>query len=282
MSLSNLVVTDALIPRPAPHENHSALLPLTLAILLHAAIVAAFLAYVPRPLPLVDEPLTVTMIFAAAAPPAPPQPKAQPAFPSPPAATPPPPKPAPPQPAPEPVPAVLREPHPVALPPVKRVPSPPKRAAEPRPVQHLVRHQPARNPERRYPARPAYPEAAATAQHSNAPPTPAAPVGAPISAPVSAPISAGWRTALITWLARHKTYPEAARRDGIQGRVVVRFTAARDGRVETIALLQSSGQRILDDAAETMLRHARLPPFPASMPQRSITVTLPLTYHLEN
>ena len=85
----------------------------------------------------------------------------------------------------------------------------------------------------------------------------------------------------MAWLQAHKTYPEAARMEGAEGRVVLRFTASRDGRVLQVAVVQPSGSRVLDEAAETLLRGARLPPFPASMAQDTATVTLPLTYQLE-
>ena len=103
----------------------------------------------------------------------------------------------------------------------------------------------------------------------------------PVAHPAATPISGGWRNALIDWLQAHKTYPEAARMEGAEGRVVLRFTASRDGRVLQVAVIQPSGSRVLDEAAEALLRGARLPAFPASMTQDTATVTLPLTYQLE-
>ncbi len=73
-----------------------------------------------------------------------------------------------------------------------------------------------------------------------------------------------------------------ARVNGDQGRVVVHFTVDRDGRVLDVALVQSSGSQILDDAAEALLRGARLPAFPTAMPQTQMTVTLPIRYALEH
>jgi TonB family protein len=62
---------------------------------------------------------------------------------------------------------------------------------------------------------------------------------------------------------------------------VLRFTAERDGRVVDAVLVQSSGSRILDNAAQSMLRDARIPPFPAAMPQPQITLSLPIRYALQ-
>lgn len=92
---------------------------------------------------------------------------------------------------------------------------------------------------------------------------------------------AAWRAALSTWLQDHKTYPDAARRTGEQGRVVVRFTVDRTGRVEDVVLVSSSGSASLDEAAQAMLRDARLPPFPAGMTQAQVTATVPIRYALE-
>jgi protein TonB len=62
--------------------------------------------------------------------------------------------------------------------------------------------------------------------------------------------------------------------------VVVRFTVDRDGRVADVALVTSSGSRILDAAAQAMLRGASLPPFPGDMPQDHAIVTVPIRYSL--
>jgi protein TonB len=118
-----------------------------------------------------------------------------------------------------------------------------------------------------------------TSQRS-APPTSPAALAAPAS-PATIEISAAWRSALAEWLQQHKTYPEGARSEGAEGRVTVRFTIDRDGRVLDVALVRSSGAPILDEAAQAMLRGARLPPFPPGMTQDRVTVTLPIRYGLE-
>lgn len=90
-----------------------------------------------------------------------------------------------------------------------------------------------------------------------------------------------WRDALMAWLEKHKTYPETAREEGTEGRVLVRFTLSRDGRMIDAGLAQSSGSHTLDAAAVELVRTARLPPFPAGVAQGTLTVTVPLTYQLE-
>ena len=54
-----------------------------------------------------------------------------------------------------------------------------------------------------------------------------------------------------------------------------------DGQVTTVTLVSSSGSPTLDEAAQAMLRGARLPPFTADMTQGQTTVTVPIRYRLE-
>ncbi len=94
------------------------------------------------------------------------------------------------------------------------------------------------------------------------------------------PIASDWQHALFGWLAAHKTYPDAARRRGEQGRVLLRFTVDRSGHVLDVVLLNGSGSPRLDHAAQAILRAASLPPFPAAMPQDRVTVTVQIKYRL--
>ena len=63
--------------------------------------------------------------------------------------------------------------------------------------------------------------------------------------------------------------------------MVLRFTAAHDGQVLEVNLVHGSGSEVLDQAAQTLLRDARLPPFPADMPMPRQSVTVPIRYRLE-
>ncbi len=95
----------------------------------------------------------------------------------------------------------------------------------------------------------------------------------------TAETSAAWREALAAWLRDHRTYPDAARRDGIEGRVVVRFAIDRTGTVREALLERSSGSTLLDDAAIVMLRGAHLPA-PPGAGEGLIALTLPIRYSL--
>jgi periplasmic protein TonB len=109
---------------------------------------------------------------------------------------------------------------------------------------------------------------------------PAAASAAPATPAAVASVSRGWQSALGAWLQEHRAYPQAARQNNEQGRVVVRFTVDRNGHVADVELVTSSGSRILDDAAQAMLRGAKVPPFPADMPQDRAVITVPLHYSL--
>ena len=100
--------------------------------------------------------------------------------------------------------------------------------------------------------------------------------GAPRQA--AAELGEVWRGALAAWLQAHRTYPDAARQDGVEGRVIVRFTMDRNGTVLEVALVRSSGSTVLDDAAVAMLRGAHLPPPPQASDR--ISITLPIRYSL--
>jgi TonB family protein len=59
--------------------------------------------------------------------------------------------------------------------------------------------------------------------------------------------------------------------------VTLRFAVAADGRVLGVTLISGSGFSVLDEAAEMLLRSARLP-----APQVELARTIRLRYRLEN
>jgi protein TonB len=71
-------------------------------------------------------------------------------------------------------------------------------------------------------------------------------------------------TKIVTRINRSKYYPEAARRDKIEGRPEVLFQIGPDGSISLVELKRSSGNKLLDDAAlETVRRAAPLPYYEA-------------------
>lgn len=237
---------------------------------------ALLILLLPSKIPPAPEPLAtggIEVVFASLPKPEEPQPPIQAEIPPPQVETPPP-EPEPPPPTPE-EPVVAPEPPPPAPEtpvPVVQPPPPPKPAVKPppKPVRHQLQ-QAAPNPT---PA-PSQPTQAAVA----APQTAYAPT--PVPAPVpSTEVSPGYRTLLSAWLESHKRYPDSARQRGEEGRAVLRFAVDRSGHVLDFAVAQSSGYSDIDASIEEMMRSATLPPFPASMTQARIDVSVTIRFSL--
>jgi len=271
-------------------------LPLGLSIAGHAICLALLILLLPTNMPPVPEPLATSGIEVAfeAALPKPTEPPQQPETPPaqvetpppelepvPPPEPPPPDQPVaatePPPPEPEPVPPPIEPPPPAAESPAPVVVPPPP----PMPRKLAVRPPPKPvhpRPERAQPSPAAVPPQPAPAAVA-APQTAYAPT--PVPAPVpSTEISPGYRALLSAWLESHKRYPDAARQRGEEGRAVLRFAVDRSGRVLDFAVPQSTGYPDLDASIEEMMRGAVLPPFPASMTQPRINVSVTIRFSL--
>jgi periplasmic protein TonB len=260
-----------------------------LSVLLHAAAIGVLVLVVSPPVappPLEQAP--IELVFEQ--PPAPPEatPVAQPEAPPPveqpplPEVGPEPPVPVPPEPPPEPPPPPVVAPAepkppeppppevPEPSPPPPPPPPPPLRVTPPRPRPPA--RPPAREPVAQRPAPPAVTTAPAPVPPSSTAPAPVAP---------AAPgLDRAWVASVSAFLAARKTYPEEARRRGEEGRVAVRFTVDRSGRVTQAVIVSPSGSALLDEAALGLLRQAVLPAFPPDMTQVSITITTTMRYSL--
>jgi protein TonB len=75
-------------------------------------------------------------------------------------------------------------------------------------------------------------------------------------------------------------YPPAAVAAGIQGELLLSFTIRQDGQLADVALVRSSGHRILDDEAIQAVRSASpYAPLPESWHQDRITITGSFIYY---
>lgn len=94
-------------------------------------------------------------------------------------------------------------------------------------------------------------------------------------------IEPSWQTSLVRQLQRYKRYPSAAQARNEQGVVVLSFSLDRAGHVLAHSIAQSSGFAELDNEVMAMIVRAEpLPPFPASMPQSRIDLTVPIRFSL--
>jgi protein TonB len=111
------------------------------------------------------------------------------------------------------------------------------------------------------------------------PPTPAVPARVKGGAQRVEP---SWQTALVRHLQQYKRYPGDAQARGDEGVVQLSFTVDRTGHVLNREIVRSSGHRELDNEVMSMIERAQpLPPFPASMPQAKLDLTVPIRFSLQ-
>lgn len=78
-------------------------------------------------------------------------------------------------------------------------------------------------------------------------------------------------------IVSHLSFPSAARRMGMTGKIIVSFLLIEDGGVENIHVVQSSGYAMLDDHVVNTIRTTA--PFPK--PPARVQLVLPIVFHLK-
>lgn len=189
-------------------------------------------------------------------------------------AAPPPPAPLPPQVAPEP-------------PTLQPTPAPRQRAvAAPRPTPAaqvpVQAPQPQAEPLRSEPtvATPVATAAAEAPRAVAAVAPPAPPSAAAPSTPADDPSYPQWRAQLEQALQQGKRYPASARRMGQSGTVVVHLRVGADGSLQHCTLHHSSGFKVLDQAAEQLVRSVAQALAAQMAPGRAIDLRIPIVYEL--
>jgi protein TonB len=111
------------------------------------------------------------------------------------------------------------------------------------------------------------------------PPTPAVPARSKGGA---LRVDASWQTTLVRHLQHYKRYPGDAQSRGEEGVVQLSFTVDRSGHVLARQIAHSSGYRELDNEVMSMIERAQpLPPFPSTMPQTTLDLTVPIRFSLQ-
>ena len=111
------------------------------------------------------------------------------------------------------------------------------------------------------------------------PPTPAMPARSKGGAPHIVP---AWQTSLVRHLEQFKRYPSAAQEHGEEGVVLLSFSVDRTGHVLEHRVARSSGYPALDDEVMSMIERAQpLPPFPATMTEDKLDLTVPIRFSLK-
>lgn len=76
-------------------------------------------------------------------------------------------------------------------------------------------------------------------------------------------------------------YPEYARQRGIGGQLKINFSIDKDGKIEKMMLVDSSGLKVLDEAALKALRDASpFPPFPETWDISRLNIEGTFIYHI--
>ena len=95
------------------------------------------------------------------------------------------------------------------------------------------------------------------------------------------PIFPGGDLALLTFIAEKTVYPEIAKKDSIQGKVIVRFCVTKIGTVSNVTVLQSVSPEIDDEAIRVI---KSLPEFTPGVKDGKIVATwymVPITFSLK-
>ena len=87
---------------------------------------------------------------------------------------------------------------------------------------------------------------------------------------------------MVLRIAKAKKYPSQARKKGIEGEVRVRFTIDRYGAILAREIQQSSGNRVLDQAALSVFDQLeKLPTPPQHLSGDEFTLMIPLNYSIK-
>lgn len=152
--------------------------------------------------------------------------------------------------------------------PEKPLPRPPRTVVPPKPQVHQPVPQPQPVPQVKpapamadpAPAIPAQPQqlpAPVVPQKTEAPPVP------PQALRSNPAAESGYQARARSEIDKQKRYPEEAQQLGMTGTVLVSYTIARDGRLLHAEIAQSSGFRLLDQAALQAVQRTRFEAMPS-------------------
>ena len=179
-------------------------------------------------------------------------------------------------------------------PPVRLVEPPPPPPPPPKPVPQPPKEVPRQAPSPVLAAPPAPAEPSKPVVAVQPPPAPLPPIDMPPPvpavqpAPPAPPAPVEDVDVLIDVYGREvsrafdaaKTYPRVAQMRNIEGQLMMRFDFA-NGALSDVSVVESSGQKVLDDAALAAARKLKLPPPGGSLARRSFYFTMPVVYRLK-
>ncbi len=84
-------------------------------------------------------------------------------------------------------------------------------------------------------------------------------------------------------IKRNVKYPFIAKKNGIEGKVIVQFKILKDGKVRNIKIIKSSGFDILDKyAIKAILSSVPFPHLPRNLGKNNLTIEVPINFFLED
>ena len=98
----------------------------------------------------------------------------------------------------------------------------------------------------------------------------------------SSPITSVGRTLRPRPGNRPPIYPRVARERGWEGRVVLGVAVDPTGAIAGVEITETSGYRVLDQAALSAVRHWRFADGDDSVPSRDTVVRVPITFKLRD
>ncbi|MES9972109.1 MAG: energy transducer TonB [Candidatus Thiodiazotropha sp.] len=185
-------------------------------------------------------------------------------------------QPPPPPPEPDPEPVVEPEPEPEPEPEVVEPPPEPKPKPKPEP-KPKPKPEPKPKPQPKPPPKPKPAPVEKPVEPVKLPPPPMPAVNLGLIQRLEAEYKARLRRAIET----NKGYPRRAVRMRQEGEVVVGFTIRRNGVIENLRIVESSGSKLLDKAARKAVEKTsgRLP-FPDQLERNAWEFTIPINYSL--
>jgi TonB family protein len=90
-----------------------------------------------------------------------------------------------------------------------------------------------------------------------------------------------FRDAVKKKIQEARSYPDSAKRSGLEGTANVMFTIMPDGNVSSVGITGSSGEKVLDDeAVSTVKRASPFPPLPDKMITGSLNMQVAIVFKL--
>ena len=101
-----------------------------------------------------------------------------------------------------------------------------------------------------------------------------------VSAEVKPPFNGGDANAFSKWVNSRLVYPEIARENGVQGKVILQFTIGTNGRLSDVRVLQSPDESLAAEAVRVVSSSPKWAP--GRMRDRSVRVvyTFPVIFQL--